>query len=85
MNPRMRLREYRTITHQERAQRGADRSTARADVLASQVGPMPSHLPSHANPHTLFEDLDGDRFIAEPVEPYVSQAMDIIEAFDKAW
>jgi hypothetical protein len=36
-------------------------------------------------PRLLFEDFDGDRFVSEPLEPYVSQAMDIIEAFDKAW
>ncbi|KAL4528976.1 hypothetical protein Ndes2526B_g06928 [Nannochloris sp. 'desiccata'] len=82
----MRQREYRSKTDQERARRSGERSAARADVLASQdTRPMLSDLPSSANPRILFEDFDGDRFIAEPVEPYVSQAMDIIEAFDKAW
>jgi hypothetical protein len=46
---------------------------------------MPANHPPQRNPRILFENFNGDRFMAEGVEPYVSQAMDIIEAFDKAW
>ena len=79
----MRLREYRTNTHQGQGARQG--TTARADEVLSQIRPMLADLPLERNPRSLFEDFDGDRFIAKPVEPYVSQAMDIIEAFDKAW
>ena len=87
MIPRMRLREYRTNTQQEGGRRGGGRSTARADeTFASQAPPMLfGALPLNSNPRILFEDFDGDRFITDPVEPYVNQAIDIIEAFDKAW
>jgi hypothetical protein len=76
----MRRPEYKAKTHEEGVSRGGERSTARADVLASQeTRPMLGDLPSSTNPRILFE------FVSQPIEPYVSQSMDIIEAFDKAW
>lgn len=85
---RMRRGKYRSNSksQQDGVRSGGRGSTTRADVHPSQdTRPMLGDLPSSANPRIRFENFDQGRFITDPVEPYVRQAMDIIEAFDIAW